>query len=336
MILEEITMFNQLKKLKHSFETKHEISSAYKNDCLEYEKWQYNNPTVKTRNSLEAKILRQTHVIEKGMSLSRPRDKFGVQKARELLDYISDFEENGYSIEDSVPVKNALGVVDAYLQFHKDRGFVPTEVAKKYEQFRSYTPASKEPYGIKSISKGEIQEKVHGEFPEFLSSRHSVRQFEDKRVSCEDIQKAVGLAMHAPSACNRQSVKVYFYEDRETNDALGKLIAGNTGFDNEVPHYLVITSDISAFYNAFERNQVYVDGGIFCMALIEVLHYYGIASCVLQNGEYKERNLEFKKICGNIPENEKIILFIAIGYYKDKFTYATSHRKELKDVLKIK
>lgn len=69
------------------------------------------------------------------------------------------------------------------------------------------------------------------------------------------------------------------------------------------------------------------------MALVEALHYYGIASCILQNGEYKEKNHKFKAICGNIPENEKIILFIAIGYYKDKFTYATSHRKNLKDIL---
>ena len=72
------------------------------------------------------------------------------------------------------------------------------------------------------------------------------------------------------------------------------------------------------------------------MALVEALHYYGIASCILQNGEYKERNLKFKEICKNIPENEKIILFIAIGYYKDNFTYAVSHRKKLEDVLIIR
>lgn len=77
-------------------------------------------------------------------------------------------------------------------------------------------------------------------------------------------------------------------------------------------------------------------GGIFTMALVEALHYYGIASCILQNGEYKERNLKFKEICKNIPENEKIILFIAIGYYKDNFTYAVSHRKNLEDVLIIR
>lgn len=329
-------MLNRLKKAKHNFEAKREIHQAYKSDCYEYERWQYNNPNVKTKNALEARILRQTHVIEKGMSLSNPKEKFGVQKAGELLDYISDFCECGFSLEDSAPVKNALGVMNAYLLFHRERGFIPDDVIKKYEQFKKYTPVVEEPYGIKRTTLVELQDAIHSEFPHFFCSRHSVRQFANREVKVDDIRKAMSLAMHAPSACNRQSVKVYFYKDKETNEALGELIAGNTGFDKEVPHYLVLTSDMSAFYNAFERNQAYVDGGIFSMALIEALHYYSIASCILQNGEYRERNLEFKRICGNIPENEKIILFIAVGYYKDKFTYATSHRKGLEDVLKVK
>lgn len=47
---------------------------AYMNDFKEYSGWQYNNQTVKTKNTMEAKILRQTHVIEKGMFLSKPRE----------------------------------------------------------------------------------------------------------------------------------------------------------------------------------------------------------------------------------------------------------------------
>ena len=72
------------------------------------------------------------------------------------------------------------------------------------------------------------------------------------------------------------------------------------------------------------------------MALIEALHCYGIASCVFKMMEYKEWDLKFIKIDGNIPENEKVILFIAISYYKSEFTYATSHRKEQKNILKVK
>lgn len=328
-------MLGRLREIKKKIIGKFEILNAYKNDYREYSRWQYHNKNVKTQNSLEAKILRQTHVIEKGMSLSKPKEKFGVQKAIELLDFVDEFQNMGYRIEESEPVKNAIEVLAAYIRFHRNRGFEPADVISHFEKYRGFL-SDKNEYGIEKISRKELDKLTHGEFPEFFCSRHSVRQFADRKIDIADIKKCVALAMRAPSACNRQDCKAYFYQDAETNNALGKLIAGNTGFENEVPAYLVITSDMSAFYDAFERNQIYVDGGIFSMALVEALHYYGIASCILQNGEFRERNLEFKKICGNIPENEKIILFIAIGYYKENVVYATSHRKRLDSVLIVK
>lgn len=329
-------MFNQLKNIKHVLLSEKVIRGAYLNDYKEYCRWQYHNPEVKTKNALEAKILRQTHVIEKGMSLSKPKERFGMQKASDLLDFVIEYIELGYSILDSTPVKNALGVIDAYLTFHKERGFIPSEIVEKFEQVKKYTPKAQEPFGIRKVMLCDLEKDIHGEFPCFFYSRHSVRQFSEKELKLDDIKKSVELAMQAPSACNRQSCKVYFYQDKEINTALGSLIAGNTGFEGEVPNYLIVTSDMSAFYDAFERNQVYVDGGIFALALTEALHYYGIASCILQNGEFVERNKQFKAICGNIPENEKIILFIAIGYYKHEFSYASSHRKTLGEVLNIK
>lgn len=328
-------MIAYIRWLKKNISLQYSVKRAYLNDCMEYSRWQYNNPKVKTKNALEAKILRQSHIIEKGMSLSNPKAKFGVQKAYELIDFIEEFARCGFNISNSTPVRHSIGILGAYIEFHKKQGFILDEIMSIYEKIKKYLPEEKQEYGVISIKKLDLESNIHSEYPDFFSSRHSVRQFADIPVLKEDIKKAVNLAMQAPSACNRQSCKVYFYEDKEINSKLGELIAGNNGFDSEVQNYLVVTSDMSAFYDAFERNQVYVDGGIFALALTEAMHYYGIASCILQNGEFARRNVEFKKVCGNILECEKIILFIAIGYYKDEFTYATSNRKQLKDVLII-
>lgn len=325
----------QLRRLKRQYNCKLAIKKSYSNDCAEYSKYQYNNPQVTSKNSLEAKILRQTHVIEKGMSLRSPKSRFGVEKANELLKYINEFVSYGYSISDSIPVKNAIGVLGAYIDFHKARGFKPQSIIDSYNKVMDYLPPPYECFGIIHTTKKELDGLSHGEFPEFFRSRHSVRQFSDTPLRIEDVKNSVELAMRAPSACNRQSCKAYFYQSKDINQKLGNLIAGNTGFDSEVQNYIVVTSDMSAFYDAFERNQVYVDGGIFSLALVESFHYFGIASCILQNGEQKEKNKKFREICGNIPENEKIILFIAIGYYKEDFSYAISYRKELSDILKI-
>ena len=64
-----------------------------------------------------------------------------------------------------------------------------------------------------------------------------MRQFESKSINIEDVEKAIKIAQKAPTACNRQASKVYLYKDKATNDALGELIAGNTGFQQVLRVY---------------------------------------------------------------------------------------------------
>lgn len=325
-------MLQLINGLKRYLRQTIELRREYRNDYREYKRWNYNNPGVHSKNSFEAKILRQAHILEKGMALSRPRERFGVDKANSLIDFIEQYEAFGYEIDKSAAVLNAIGVLNAYLAFHRERGYRPEGLLHRFERLQQYLPALSGSYGSQTVTLDELQTKLRGTFPDFFLSRHSVRQFSAQKITGPEIRQAVKLAMGAPSACNRQSCKVYFYPEAETNRRIGKLIAGNSGFDPETTNYLVITSDLSAFYNAFERNQVYVDGGIFTMALVEALHYCGIASCILQNGESRKKNAEFKKICGNIPDNEKFILFIAVGHYPDTVTFAASRRKFPDDV----
>jgi hypothetical protein len=43
---------------------------------------------------------------------------------------------------------------------------------------------------------------------------------------------------------------------------------GNSGFGHTVPALFVITSDMRIFEKSGERNQGWVDGGLFAMALV--------------------------------------------------------------------
>lgn len=125
--------------------------------------------------------MRQIHVIEKGMSLSRPREKFGVQKAMELLEFIDEFTECGYKVEDSIPILNTLGVLKTFLTYHEERGFKPENVFKKFEKYSKYL-LEKEKYGIIEVNKAELKKEAQGAFPEFFMSRHSVRQFSEQTI----------------------------------------------------------------------------------------------------------------------------------------------------------
>ena len=307
-----------------------EFYQDYKN----YKRWNYNNPAVKTRAAQESKMLRQTHMIEKGMSLSAPRKGFGQQKIKELFEMMDQYLKLGYP-SDGMPFQDAIIVLNAYVQMQRKLGYENADMIEKLKSYDKYRIDGLTA-GIKHDTRENLLSNADKPFPEFFYSRHSMRQFDSKIINIEDIKKAIKIAQKAPTACNRQASKVYLYTDKEINAALGELIAGNTGFQQEVQNYFVVTEDVSAFYDTFERNQVYVEAGLFSMALVEALHYYGIGSCILQNGEYYKKNRKFKDICKNIPENERIILFVAIGYYKDEFSYAVSLRKNVEDVFVVK
>lgn len=189
-----------IKSIKTNIQQQKSIRKSYLADCEEYTRWNYNNPKVKTKNALEAKILRQTHVLEKGMSLENPRQGFGVQKAMELLSFIEEFEKYGYQIKDSTPVCNAIGVLDAYVEFHRERNVKAPDIAEKLEELKKYIPQTTGTFGIESQSLECLERSIHGEFPEFIKSRHSVRQFSKTALKYGDVQNAVCLAMNAPSA----------------------------------------------------------------------------------------------------------------------------------------
>lgn len=56
---------------------------------------------------------------------------------------------------------------------------------------------------------------------------------------------------------------------------------GNSGFGHTVPALFVITSDMRIFEKSGERNQGWVDGGLFAMALVYALHALGLGACML-------------------------------------------------------
>ena len=306
-------------------------------DYRNYLKFNYNGKKKKSYASMEAKIYRSAHHLEKGMSLSTPKKTFGIEKAKELFMFLKEYISAGYDREGEA-FSNARAVLAGYLKYHWNNG---DELKELWDEYRSifgtdFTDLS-QPFGFEKKKKDFIIScsKLEQGYCEFKKSRHSVRQFSEAYVDEEMIIKAVSIARHAPSACNRQSVKVYYYKDQNINKKIGDFIGGNKGFEDEVKNYLVITSSVSSFGNANERNQMYVDAGLFTMSLIEALHYLGIASCILQNGERKNRDKIIRKICVNIPEHERIVLFVAIGHYKENVVYATSHRKNTEHILEI-
>ena len=70
---------------------------------------------------------------------------------------------------------------------------------------------------------------------------------------------------------------VHAYDDERQQQVIA--VQGNAGFGDRVPLVLVITSDLQTFFAPEERNQAWIDGGMFAMSLVHALHSLGLASC---------------------------------------------------------
>jgi nitroreductase len=82
----------------------------------------------------------------------------------------------------------------------------------------------------------------------------------------------------------------------------------------------------------YERNQLWIDGGLFSMALLYALQSLGLASCCLNLCIPWTVEKKLAKIY-RLPASERPIMMIAVGYLPDSVLVAHSQRKPLNTVL---
>lgn len=94
---------------------------------------------------------------------------------------------------------------------------------------------------------------------------------------------------------------------------------------------LVVAFVVNANYFIGERNQGWLNAGLFSMNLVNALHSQGIGSCFCQFGNSTKQEEQLKKLLG-IPASERIAVILSAGYYCDKSIIPYSPRKKIGDV----
>ena len=124
------------KKIKFIIDRFSMIYEVWRDYC-NYRRWNYNNPKVVTRAAQESKMLRQTHMIEKGMSLSEPRKGFGQQKIAVLFEMMDQYLKMGYP-SDGIPFQDAIIVLNAYVDMQKGLGYENAAMVEKLKTYDTY------------------------------------------------------------------------------------------------------------------------------------------------------------------------------------------------------
>jgi len=169
---------------------------------------------------------------------------------------------------------------------------------------------------------------------EFVASRHSTRRFAAAPVTDDEVSQCVRLAMRSPSACNRQMVRLRIAEDEEAKKLLYETLHGTGGIDYHTCRLGVITFDARSLDFCGERNQGYLNVGLFAMTLVYAFHWMGIGSCLLQFGNtFAEERMLVCRL--GIPPTERIGVGIAFGHLESSDVVPASVRRKADEVVSV-
>lgn len=277
---------------------------------------------------LAAHLSLDYHRLEKGMALPTPRYGFGRDAVIRLIRNIARYESEYGPADVTVFGRGALS---AYREFHRGTG---TEIAPEIDTFLGEAAPLPRCGGTEALKASELFAFDSQVAQRFLTSRRSVRQFNGEPLPRDLIEQAVRIAQRAPSVCNRQSARVFVSNERERMNEMLRFQNGNRGFGDCLGAVIVVASDMRAFTSLGERNQCWVDGGIFAMALAHAFHSLHIGACMLNWSVEPARDKALRRYLG-IDDNYAVITMMGAGYVNDSLVVAASPRRETGSIVQF-
>lgn len=281
-------------------------------------------------DALLSNIGMEYHKLEKGLTMPNFRPGFGQAAVRGLMGLVRQ-----YAARFPMPafeVHHALTVLAEYREVNAAyEGAVAPELQAELDALLAEFPA--QPSRQPVLTTGEFWAARDAAFPQFSASRHCVRALAGPAPR-EDILAAVQLACNAPSACNRQYVRVHFYEKPAKVQEILALQNGNRGFGDTVRQLLIVTADFHGMRWQEERHDLYTNAGIFLMNLCYALHYHKVAHCLLNWSENAQKDAALHELA-DIPGQEAVACILSCGKAPDTIKLTSSPRKSAADILTI-
>lgn len=288
----------------------------YKKYCL----WINEDPT--TYENLRALIIKNYHSIEKGLSYEEIRNGFGSEPINQLIKLLELYTLKKYPKTD-INFLTAVSVLKKYIEHHEANLYDVKDLKTRVNNLKIQD--EDDLGGVKHVTKEEILASVNLDFHTFSKNRYSIREFSKEDVDINLIYKAIEIAIKTPSACNRQPWKVKIVKDSEQKKIICMNQNGNKGFGHNINTFLIVTSDNNSYIGARERNQPFIDGGMFAMSLIYALHYVGLATCPLSAALSIKQETNLRTHL-KINDSEVFTLIIGVGHYVDSFKVTKSRR----------
>lgn len=322
------------KPAKDFYSSQKSILSLVKDFYYDYKRYKKNYATngLKTKEHQQAFLIKEYHAVEKGMALRNSKQGFGVARISKLIAETKSYAAK-YGFDHVTDI--TLKALKEYKEFDALNNKSENPVIPKIDellQSATIIDGGQNSGGTKEVKKEEIESSIDFDYGKFVRSRYSTRDFSEIPVDTALIMQAIDNARFTPSVCNRQAWKAYVID--HTNPELKQRFLsvqnGNRGFGEYISSLIIITGKLSSFFD-YERNQVFVDGGMFAMSVVLALHAQGLGTCCLNTSYTAQKNEAFKKVM-DLDKDCVPIMFIAVGNLKDKYKVAASTRKPLAEI----
>lgn len=320
-----------LRKCRANLKESLALASECYRDARDYKRYASNaSYDSGDAQNLSAMIFMEAHALEKGFSMPDVRLGYGYPRIRKLVRLLDVYRSKGFKSDD-LAIRKAQSVLREYVAFHCDKGFDISEVSGLISP---WIKTESDVAGFLELTKQDLRDLSVSSFASFANSRWSIRSYTEEEVSEEIIRTAVQISKKTPSVCNRQPWRVYAIKDRSIQDGVFALQNGNRGFGHTASYVLVVTSDLKCFTGVTERNEAYVDGGMFAMSLLYALHHQGVGACPLNWMVPSSVDAELRSVLP-VPQNEKVIMVISVGHIPDKLRVAKSVRRPTEHFVKF-
>lgn len=264
------------------------------------------------KNKQNATILLLVHSLEKGMSFKLKKQGYGREKALYLMNCLDKYILK-YDLDDTSIL--GLNVLDKYL--NDSFSTKDENVRNRYEKIlkRLKIQVKDSLGGVDQIQK-PLFRISYNDLYDFYKSRRSVREFSEKDITDIEIKEAQEFAKLTPTACNRQTSYVYSYKNKSLISSILQNQNGDQGWCSNANTLFIITGKQSSFGGVYERDQIFIDGGLYAMNFVMGLHIQQIATCFKMYIRDPQKDRELRKIM-NIAEDEVPIVLILAGHYLD-------------------
>lgn len=304
-------------------------------DARWFARWSSVAEVPRNEHQLQALVCIDYHRIEKGLSLRSPRVWFGERVVKRLLKNIELYLTT-YGPHPTVVA--ALSALEEYCRSNPGDDARQAALYEQITRLKSQAPEADgaEPLGgTVTVRKEDVLRACQRDLREFFESRASIRQFSEEPVDLALITEAVRMAQRTPSVCNRQPGRVHVLCSKEDKAAALACQSDNRGFGEEIDKLLIVTADLCSFVEVGERNQCWIDGGLFSMSLVYALHSLGLATCCLDWSADYVRDQQLRRL-GFIPDREVVIMMIGVGHFADEFKIAKSSRRDIREVMFVR